>query len=307
MNNIGNKIADHNLEDSVKELPNGLIELKMHVAKTFFNAVINFNRSQVRSSCKINVPPRDQEPYIKITGKSLENVTEVKEQIELLIANERNKVKSNHFYGMIVSGCVRENFIKFKEEILNARLPGINENLFRSDSHLHITFGICTPEDDIEEAKVINVLQSCGEFLHDLKTPFKLHVKGLKFKGANPSAVKTLRANIDCPDLCKFGDRCVKRFIKSGLGIKGFSSGTKTVHVALMDSDQSGRSKRSTTNTFDAREILRRWGDYDFDIGVVSVVTSFVMTLVVILLLVCNSRAIADGTDVWTELLKLIN
>ncbi|XP_037899712.1 uncharacterized protein LOC119644251 [Glossina fuscipes] len=259
--------ANHNMENSIEKLSNGLIQLKMHVAPAFFKVITDFKDLQTESSSEIHVPPRgvfNQEPYIKIKGKTSDTVNEVKRQIDFKIHNARQKLVSKHFYGVVLCGEIREKFVTFKKQILAAQIPGIGEDLFRSDTHLHITFGICLLADGIEEQKAINLLQSCGEYVHDMKTPFKIHAKGLTFKGDNPSAVRTLRAGIDCPDLIKFANHCTKRFNDSGLGRKAFSSNHETLHVALMDAGHSGRRIRSTINSFDAREIFQRWGDYDF-------------------------------------------
>uniref|UniRef100_A0A1A9VRG3 AKAP7_NLS domain-containing protein n=1 Tax=Glossina austeni TaxID=7395 RepID=A0A1A9VRG3_GLOAU len=262
-----NECTNHNMENSIKKLSNGLIELKMHVAAAFFKTITDFKRLRADSSCEIHMPPRavfNQESYIKIKGKTSDAVNEVKRQIDYEILKVRRTLNSEHFYGVVLCGEIREKFGAFRREILAAQIPGIGEDLFRSDTHLHITFGICVLADEIEKQKAITLLQSCGEFVHDMKTPFKIHAKGLSFKGDNPSAVRTLRGGIDCPDLVKFANRCTKRFNDSGLGYPAFSSNHVTLHVALMDGGHSGGGKWSTKNTFYACEILRCWGDYDF-------------------------------------------
>uniref|UniRef100_A0A1B0A089 AKAP7_NLS domain-containing protein n=1 Tax=Glossina pallidipes TaxID=7398 RepID=A0A1B0A089_GLOPL len=255
------------MENSTRKLSNGLIELKIHVAAAFFKTVTDFKRLRAHSSCEIHVPPRavfNQEPYIRIKGKTSDVVNEVKRQIDFEILNARRTLKSDYFYGVVLCGEIREKFVTFRREVLAAQIPGIGEDLFRSDTHLHISFGICVLADEIEKQKAITLLQSCGEFVRDMKMPFKIHAKGLSFKGDSPSAVRTLRAGIDCPDLVKFADRCTKRFNDSGLGNPRFSSNQVTLHVGLMDGGHSDGGRWSFTNTFDAREILRRWGDYDF-------------------------------------------
>uniref|UniRef100_A0A1A9ZLV9 AKAP7_NLS domain-containing protein n=1 Tax=Glossina pallidipes TaxID=7398 RepID=A0A1A9ZLV9_GLOPL len=262
-----NERTNHNMKNSIKKLSNGLIELKMHVAAAFFKTITDFKRLQADSSCEIHVPPRavfNQEPYIKIKGETSDAVNEVKKQIDFEIYNARHTLRSKHFYGVVLYGEIREKFVTFRREILAAQIPGVGEDLFRSDTHLHITFGVCLLADEIEKQKVLTLLQRCGEFVRDMKTPFKIHAKGLSFKGDNPNAVRVLRAGIDCPDLVKFANRCTKHFNDSGLGNPAFLSNQVTLHVALMDGGHSGGGRWSTTNTFDACEILRRWGDYDF-------------------------------------------
>ena len=76
----------------------------------------------------------------------------------------------------------------------------------------------------------------------------------------DPSSVRVLYALVESPELQIFADRCFKRFNKSGLGVDDFDRSCVKLHMTVMNS----RYSESNAKSFDAREILKRWGDFKF-------------------------------------------
>lgn len=108
----------------------------------------------------------------------------------------------------------------------------------------------------------------CSEFLADVETPFKVNVRGLEIMNDDPSAVRVLYAIIDSPDLQLFSDRCLQRFTESGF-VRDAQREHVKLHMTLMNNRYKevyspDTSTKAVTKTFDAREILKRWGNFDF-------------------------------------------
>ncbi|KAI9583994.1 hypothetical protein GQX74_010329 [Glossina fuscipes] len=164
-----NDEIDDDLSDI--ECQNSIFKLKIHVASSFYGGLIGFK------------------------GKIRNAVATAKHKIDVLVASLRGRMNATHFYGVALNyDEILENFQVFKELILSAQLPSIDESLFQLDSSLHATLGACVFVDDVERNKAATILQSCREFLANVKTPFKVHVRGLEIMNDDPSAVRVLYA-----------------------------------------------------------------------------------------------------------------
>ncbi|XP_005176525.1 activating signal cointegrator 1 complex subunit 1 [Musca domestica] len=260
----------------IEETANGQFKLAMHVASSFYGGIIGFKGSTKRriegeTQCSINIPQKTptnktSEAKIIITGRTRNSVATARHKVQLLVASLRKRMKATHFYGVtMTSDEIRENFKKLKTQILEAEIPGISEELFQFDHKLHLTLGICVLLDDTERKKAVEILESCREFLTDLKTPFTVKCSGLEIMNDDPSSVRVLYANVESEELQTFANLCFERFNKTGLGIDDFDRGHVKLHMTIMNNRYLEREiPNTTTKTFDAREILKRWGNYCF-------------------------------------------
>lgn len=98
------------------------------------------------------------------------------------------------------------------------------------------------------------------EFLNDLNPPFTVRVSGLEIMNDDPSSVRVLYALVESDELQVFANRCFERFNKSGLGLDDFNRGHVKLHMTVMNN----RYRTSDAKSFDAREILKRWSNFDF-------------------------------------------
>lgn len=87
-----------------------------------------------------------------------------------------------------------------------------------------------------------------------------MRVSGLKIMNDDPSAVRVLYALVQADELELFANRCFHRFNQSGLSFDDFNRGAVRLHMTVMNSG----FRSSKAKNFDAREILKRWGDFDF-------------------------------------------
>ncbi|XP_013108145.1 activating signal cointegrator 1 complex subunit 1 [Stomoxys calcitrans] len=260
----------------IEETSNGNFKLAMHVASSFYGGIIGFKgstkrRIEAETHCDISIPQKvpankTSESHIIIKGRTHNSVATARRKIQLLVSSLRKRMKATHFYGVPTnSGDIRSSFNNLKSQIMEAELPGINEELFQSDHALHLTFGTVVLLDDVERKKAVEVLQSCREYLADLKTPFTVKVSGLEIMNDDPSSVRVLYAGVTAEELETFANRCLQRFVQSGLGFNDFGRDSVKLHMTVMNNRYREREiPDSTCKTFDAREILKRWGNFNF-------------------------------------------
>lgn len=113
----------------------------------------------------------------------------------------------------------------------------------------------------MERKTAIDAMQDCRQYLSDLKTPFSIIIKGLEIMNDDPSSTRVLYARVESPELQEFANKVLKHFEPTGLAGNGES---KKEQVKLHMTILNVRYRRDSANSFDAREILKRYGDYDF-------------------------------------------
>lgn len=104
------------------------------------------------------------------------------------------------------------------------------------------------------------MLLTFREFLTDLQTPFKVRVSGLEIMNDDPSSVRVLYALVESEQLQTFANRCFQRFNQTGLGFDDYDRGNVKLHMTVMNN----RYRNSDAKSFDAREILKRWSNFEF-------------------------------------------
>jgi len=154
--------------------------------------------------------------------------------------------------------------LSFQKSILEAQLPGIDEELFMPECSIHLTLGVYVLLDDDERQRALKELEDCRPLLADLKTPFEMKVKGLEIMNDDPSSTRILYGCIESPDLQKFADQCLAHFQSTGLcATDNNERESIKLHMTLMNNRYRKEAMKSG-NSFDAREILKRFGDFDF-------------------------------------------
>lgn len=81
----------------------------------------------------------------------------------------------------------------------------------------------------------------------------------------DPSSVRVVYASVTSVELECFANRCLERFAQSGLGIDKFERNNVKLHMTIMNNRYREREiPDSMSKNFDAREILKRWGNFNF-------------------------------------------
>lgn len=149
---------------------------------------------------------------------------------------------------------------------MDAQLPGIDEELFTPERCIHLTLGIYVLLDDAERKKATKELETCRQYLADLNTPFVLNIKGLEIMNDDPSATRVLYAHVESPEVQEFADKCLKHFQGTGLcAADNIERDSIKLHVTVLNArHRKEKLNKNDLNSFDAREILKRFGDFDF-------------------------------------------
>ncbi|XP_017012491.2 activating signal cointegrator 1 complex subunit 1-like [Drosophila takahashii] len=255
----------------IEESPNGDFKLAFYVPEIFYGRIIGLKGSTKRgieetTKAKIAIPSlKDNSNDVVIRAKQRSQVCAALHQIRQIILSVRKKMRPTHFLAVTLSsGEVQERYVEFKKSILEAQLPGIDEGLFISENCLHLTLGVYVLLDDVEQQRALNELEACRPLLADLKTPFELKVKGLEVTFDDPSSTRHLYGRIESPELKKFADKCLAHFIETGLFASDcFNRDTIQMHMRIMNV-RFRQEAMKPGETFDAREILKRFGDFDF-------------------------------------------
>ncbi|EDV36343.1 uncharacterized protein Dana_GF12010 [Drosophila ananassae] len=257
--------------NDIVETLNGGYELALPVPKSFYGGLIGMKgntkrRIEEEAKCEIYVPRQNEKSNeVIIRAKERSQVCAAMRRIRHITASLRQKMKPTHFLAVALnSGEVKDNFIELKKKILEADLPGIDETLFISESSIHLTLGVYVLLDDAERKRALEELETCRSLLENLVTPFDLKMKGLEIMNDDPSATRVLYASVEAPELQKFSDQCLGHLQTTGLcATDNQTRDSVKLHMTVMN-NRYRQEVKTCENSFDAREILKRFGDYDF-------------------------------------------
>ncbi|XP_017003865.2 activating signal cointegrator 1 complex subunit 1-like [Drosophila takahashii] len=252
------------LASSIEQTPNGEFKLAFYVHESFYGGLIGSKGStkhsiQENTKTQIYFPRSNEEPNeVIIRAKHRNQVCDALGCIRFRMISMRRKMSRTHILAVALNfGEVQERYVELKKCILEAQLPGIHEGLFISKYCLHYTIGVFVLLDEKERQKALKVLDSCRSQLADLKTPFEMKVKGL-VTNDNPSLTRVLHGCIESPDLKKFADRCNALYENAGLSLLG------TCNMRMKIMNIRFREEATNKDTFDASEIVERFGNFDF-------------------------------------------
>jgi len=170
----------------------------------------------------------------------------------------------------------------------------MDATIFQSENKLHLT--ICTlsllGEPDIDQA--FSLLEDCRKtFMKELLVNAKtldVHIKGLEYMNDDPSQADVIYAKVcqaqTSPNsldlLQQIADRLMNKFVEAGLAKKQYDrvklhvtvinslmrkeSQQNAVEAASMSQSQSGGDQNKERVSFDARNVLKQFGDFDFGV-----------------------------------------
>ncbi|XP_017087878.2 activating signal cointegrator 1 complex subunit 1 [Drosophila bipectinata] len=257
--------------NDIVETSSGGYELALPVPKSFYGGLIGMKgntkrRIEEEANCEIYVPRQNEKSNnVMIRARERSQVCAGLRRIRHITASLRQKMKPTHFLAVALnSGEVQEHFVELKKKILEANLPGIDEALFMPESSIHLTLGVYVLLDDDERKKALAELEACRPMLENLVTPFDLKIKGLEIMNDDPSATRVLYASVEAPELQKFADQVLAHLQTTGLcATDNLTRESVKLHMTVMN-NRYRKEVMKCDDSFDAREILKRFGDYDF-------------------------------------------
>ncbi|KAG9345951.1 hypothetical protein JZ751_007766 [Albula glossodonta] len=236
--------------------------------------------SETRTS--ISIPKQGVEGQIVVTGQQKGAVMSAVTRIEVLIESFRRKQPFTHFLSFALNHPqIQERFLKFKEEVLEqcSEDHGVDSSIFQNPAKLHLTIGTLALLSDQEVNRACELLQQCRGSLQDIigGKPLPLEVAGIEYMNDDPAMVDVLYAKVQAKDgsdkLQVIADQLVERFVTAGLMVREWDR--VKLHGTIMntlfrkdpsaeDKGGSGRLNMKDRESFDARNVLKKFGTYHF-------------------------------------------
>ncbi|XP_050075038.1 activating signal cointegrator 1 complex subunit 1 [Anopheles maculipalpis] len=260
----------------------GRFQTSFHVPAAFYAMIIGAKgqtrqRLETETKAQIRVPKQGTTGDIVVTGASRKSVSAARSRIELIVIGARNKQQFTHFLSVPLNVPeVTKRFLDFRHKVVN-KLPrafSVDESLFQQPEKLHITLCTMSLMDNEDRANAAQILLDCQESILSPilqeNGPLEIRVRGLEYMNDDPHAVDVLYAKIESLALQTAADQIYEYFIAKGLMQKKYDH--VKLHATLINSlfrvsqteavsDREAERKRIT---FDASEILRLYGEFDF-------------------------------------------
>jgi activating signal cointegrator complex subunit 1 len=277
---------EENLNENTDEFKDivfdkGNFKLEMQVSESYFGFIIGRNgekksKLEQETQCKVFIPRKQGIDSITIEGKSHQSVASCRNRLIIMLSSLRLTKPPTHFvcFPLNFDGLVTK-FNQFKQQVLEncAKSAGIDENIFTSPNKMHLTVCVMPLFNKTEIDQAINLLDECHtEFIQNLISQRELRVKlkGLESMNDDPSDVHVLYAKVDLVNqnfMQELSDRLMKKFVDAGLSKKKYDR--VKLHATVMNTrrqlkQQESNDKRTRRVSFDAREIFKLYGDYDF-------------------------------------------
>ncbi|XP_001687889.2 activating signal cointegrator 1 complex subunit 1 [Anopheles gambiae] len=261
---------------------NGKHQTSFHVPAAFYAMIIGAKgqtrqRLEAETKAQIRVPKQGTTGDIVVSGSTRKSVAAARSRIELIVIGARNKQQFTHFLSVPLNvPDVMKRFAEFRHKVVR-KLPvafSVDESLFQQPEKLHITLCTMALMDNEDRANAAQILLDCQESiispLLQENGPLEIRVRGLEYMNDDPHAVDVLYAKIESPVLQTAADQIYDYFIAKGLMQKKYEH--VKLHATLINSlfrasqseivDEKAAERKRIT--FDASEIMRLYGDYDF-------------------------------------------
>lgn len=270
------------------EFENGYYKLEIQVAEAFYGYIIGRNgekKSKLErdTQTSIRIPRQNQGNTITIEGNDKKCIISCRNRLELMIQTARNQKPFTHLITFPLKfEQLKHKFKEFIDLVLAncSQDRGVHETIFQLPNKLHLTINICTILSEFEVDSAANLLEKCKKsFIEDLLEgkKLKVQIKGLEYMNDDPAQVDVLYAKVSDADfgnvLQNIADGIMTTFVDSNFAKKQYDR--VKLHATVMNSlrrvDQSVDTdfedkieKRKKRESFDCRNILKLFGDFDF-------------------------------------------
>lgn len=254
----------------------GKFSTSFYVPSSLLSYIIGAKGSKLKALQKntntiIKIPRVNEKGDVKILGDTERKVASARTQIAIIVSQRKERMPPTHFIAIpIDSDSIKENLVKFQENILENPSRGVTKSLFQKAEKLHLTLVIMTLLDDEEITMAKNTLENC--YSESISTIFeknkrhKVTVSGLEIMNDDPSNVYVLYAKVEMPNLelreklQQISDKILSHFYQAGLAKKEYDR--VKLHMTVMNT--SFRNSDEEKMSFDAQEILDKYKDFYF-------------------------------------------
>jgi activating signal cointegrator complex subunit 1 len=280
---------DYDLAD-IDFVDNEYYQCKMKVDPSYYGFLIGRNGEKKNNleretSTRIKIPQRNQGDIIRIQSDLAKNVASCRNRLYLLISSARLQKPFTHLITFPLNfEKFKVKFNEFKENVLNSTCAndrGVSSNIFINLNKLHLTVCVLTLIGDSEIDQAASLLEECrNTFVKEIldSKPLDIHIKGLEYMNDDPGQVDVLYAKIEDSSnrIQQIADKLLVKFVDSGLSKKQFDR--VKLHATIMNSlltkenDLGGEQQQpynknlKERESFDARNILKIFGDFDFGV-----------------------------------------
>jgi activating signal cointegrator complex subunit 1 len=230
---------------------------------------------------RIKIPKRGQGDWMVIEGQNKSNLASCRNRIQSMIYTARHQKSFTHLLTFpLTFPDLKYQFNKFQDEVLKHCMndQGVDDSIFQFPDKLHLT--ICTAvllnKEEIYEAT--NLLEKIqNTFIKETLNSKKLIIslRGLEYMNDDPSKVDVLYAKVKQTNgensIQHIANHLMNKFCDAGLSKKQYDN--VKLHATVMNTlkrqDNNCAIKTNVEapkerESFDARNILKLFGDYDF-------------------------------------------
>lgn len=292
---------DNDVDNGIVTATETGFETHIDVASEYFKYIIGKKgdtrrRIEMETVTQIRIPRRGQDGAIVIVGRDKKGVSSARTRVELLVISARQKQPFTHFLSIPISDeNIRVKTDDFKTDVLRECHGdrGIDPTIFQNPLKLHLTIGTLVLLTDTEIANAIKLLHQCEmDIIKPVLQKRPIHVKfvGLEYMNDDPGAVDVLYIKVNSPEdndtleiIC---NQLAEKFMSAGLMQKDYDR--VKLHATIMNTlfrkepsgvvrtseqDQNkgrgpyrgeGAPRGNTRESFDAKQILRKFGNYEF-------------------------------------------
>lgn len=256
----------------------------MACPNALFRHVIGFRGQTIRrlqdeTGAHIIVPRGGNASGLTVEAKSQKSLEAAITRIQLLLSEKRWKETFQHFISIpLTSESIKDGFEQFKAQVLQkyGDDKGVEERLFQDKNKIHLTIGSLVLLDNSDCDKAVEVMQDIQKSdIFKEATATHVQVRGVEYMNDDPGMVDVLYAKVQCVEkpgyLQKLADYIVCKFVQAGL-MKQEHDHVK-LHATVMNTirtmeraptREKGQKKNLKRETFDARNILSDFSDYEF-------------------------------------------
>ncbi|XP_075912270.1 activating signal cointegrator 1 complex subunit 1 [Petromyzon marinus] len=256
----------------------------LHMPSAFFKYVIGRKgetkrRLESDTRCSVTIPRMGTEGPVVVCGESRSSVLSACSRVELLVSGAREREAWTHFVCLPLGTTALAEGLGALQHAVTAggagtRSQGFHVSMFQSARRLHLTLGTLVLLSAAEVEAARQQLQAASAVVREVLGDVALHValRGLEFMNDDPAVVDVLYAQIHSHGdrLQRLADRLVEHFVASGLMVR--ERQRVKLHATVINTlyrkgeGRPGGEPRPqrAREAFDAREILKEFGSFDF-------------------------------------------
>ncbi|CAJ0957608.1 unnamed protein product, partial [Mesorhabditis belari] len=248
----------------------------IEVSASFYGRLIGFRgvyqkEMEKSTQCRLKIPGKnDKNEIIEISSTvSHENVIRCLDRIEMTVIKARKEARPTHFacFPVAEHQNIVESFQRFKELVKASSTISDSckdELVYMLPRKLHFTLAVMKLFTKEEKSKASAVLKMAQEKINAITggKPISVQVVGLEIMNDDPANVNVLYGTVKGDFVQKVANVVRDLFAENDL-CENDKLDVK-LHMTLMNSRYIAEENHKKRPTFDAKELLKEMGDFNF-------------------------------------------